>query len=59
MNTPSDAGSSSPLGSTVCDGGVNFSVYSRSASGIDLLTTRAHDGRVDLPAGGVAVIRES
>src|SRR4051794_15364098 len=37
MNPRSKAGDSSPLGSTVCDGGVNFSVYSRRASGIDLL----------------------
>src|SRR5262245_12474626 len=37
MNPPSTAGASSPLGSTVCDGGVNFSVYSRSAFGVDLL----------------------
>ena len=28
---------SSPLGATVRDGGVNFSVFSRSAAGIDLL----------------------
>lgn len=28
---------SSPLGATVCDNGVNFSIFSRSASGIDLL----------------------
>ena len=35
--TPNDAGSSSPLGSTVCDDGVNFSIYSRSALGMELL----------------------
>jgi len=29
------------------------------ASGIDLLTTHAYDGRVKLPAGAVAVIREN
>src|SRR5271167_281817 len=28
---------SSPLGSTVCNGGVNFSVYSRAASAVELL----------------------
>ncbi|HEV3340306.1 MAG TPA: glycogen debranching protein GlgX [Pirellulales bacterium] len=32
-----DTGGSSPLGATVCDGGVNFSVYSRSALGMELL----------------------
>ncbi len=28
---------SSPIGATLCPGGVNFSVYSRSASGVELL----------------------
>ncbi len=31
------AGSSSPLGATVLEGGVNFSIFSRSASWIELL----------------------
>jgi isoamylase len=31
------AGRSSPLGATVISGGVNFSIYSRSASGVELL----------------------
>jgi isoamylase len=43
MNPPSNAGDSSPLGSTVCDGGVNFSVYSRSASGVELLLFDGED----------------
>lgn len=30
-------GQSAPLGSTVCEGGVNFSLYSREASGVELL----------------------
>jgi isoamylase len=30
-------GRSSPLGATVCPGGVNFSIYSRSASGVELV----------------------
>ena len=30
-------GNSSPLGATVVDGGVNFSLYSRDATGIELL----------------------
>ena len=30
-------GHSSPLGATICDGGVNFSLYSRSASAVELL----------------------
>jgi isoamylase len=33
----SAAGQSSPLGATVCSGGVNFSIYSRGASGVELL----------------------
>jgi isoamylase len=37
MNRASKAGQSSPLGATVCPGGTNFSVYSRSASGVELL----------------------
>ena len=32
-----DSASPSPLGATVLSGGVNFSVFSRSASAIDLL----------------------
>jgi isoamylase len=31
------AGRSSPLGATVLDGGVNFSVFSRNGSGVELL----------------------
>jgi glycogen operon protein len=34
---PSGYGRSSPLGATVSSGGVNFSVYSRSATGLELL----------------------
>src|SRR5690242_13635502 len=30
-------GGSSPLGATICPGGVNFSVFSRDATGVDLL----------------------
>jgi glycogen operon protein len=37
MNPVSDAGRSSPLGATVRCGGVNFSLFSRSASGVELL----------------------
>ena len=37
MNPSSSAGASSPLGSTVCDGGVNFSVYSKNATAVELL----------------------
>src|SRR5213592_4785645 len=32
-----DIGRSSPLGATVLDGGVNFSLFSRTASGVELL----------------------
>jgi isoamylase len=37
MNAASNASQSSPLGATVCSGGANFSIYSRSASGVELL----------------------
>jgi isoamylase len=37
MKPASHTGQSSPLGVTVCSGGANFSVYSRSASGVELL----------------------
>jgi glycogen operon protein len=37
MNTKENLGSSSPLGTTTCNGGTNFSVYSRRASGVELL----------------------
>jgi isoamylase len=35
-NYPTGSGRSSPLGATISPGGVNFSVYSRSASGMEL-----------------------
>src|ERR1700730_1739815 len=37
MNPVSDTGRSSPLGATVRQGGVNFSLFSRSATGVELL----------------------
>jgi glycogen operon protein len=36
-------GRSAPLGSTICPGGVNFSVYSRGASGVELLLFDGED----------------
>jgi isoamylase len=46
-------GRSSPLGATVAGGGVNFSVFSRSATGIDLLLfDREDDAR---PARTIAI----
>ena len=42
----SSAGSSSPLGATLLPGGANFSIYSRSASGVELLLfDREDDGQ--------------
>ena len=38
-------GRSFPIGATLVDGGVNFSVYSRTATGIDLLLFDAADNR--------------
>ena len=37
MNLFATPGQSSPLGATVTDGGVNFSLFSRSATGVELL----------------------
>jgi glycogen operon protein len=37
MTPVGKAGHSSPLGATVVDGGVNFSLFSRSATGVELL----------------------
>ncbi len=37
MTTVRNMGRSSPLGATVVDGGVNFSLFSRSAAGVELL----------------------
>ena len=46
MDPIEHTGRSSPLGATVCQGGVNFSVYSRAARGVDLvLFDREDDAR--------------
>jgi glycogen operon protein len=37
MSEAVDAGASAPLGATVCEGGVNFSVFSKDATAIELL----------------------
>jgi len=37
INTDIDAGTSAPLGATPCMGGVNFSVFSKYATSVDLL----------------------
>ena len=37
MNDPEQPGRSAPLGASVVDGGVNFSLFSRSATGVELL----------------------
>ena len=45
-NGAESTGRTSPLGATVVPGGVNFSVYSRDASGVELvLFDREDDGR--------------
>src|ERR1700746_3211556 len=40
---PSNIGQSAPLGATVSPAGVNFSLYSRDASGVDLLFFQQED----------------
>lgn len=37
MNQPANLGLSHPLGATLRDGGANFSLYSRAATGVELL----------------------
>src|SRR5436305_2292180 len=37
MTQTESIGRSSPLGATVADGGVNFSLFSRTATGVELL----------------------
>src|ERR1700692_2538995 len=41
--TEETSGQSSPLGATVLPGGVNFSVFSRNASGVELLLFNRED----------------
>ncbi len=43
MDDPGSTGRSAPLGATVCPGGVNFSVFSRGASGVELLLFDGED----------------
>jgi len=43
MNPVGKAGQSSPLGATLVDGGVNFSVFSKHATGIELLLFESVD----------------
>src|SRR4051794_27405424 len=46
MSTIGNMGRSSPLGAAVVDGGVNFSLFSRTATGVELLLfDRAEDPR--------------
>src|SRR3954451_6234356 len=46
MPAVSAAGRSSPLGATLVDGGVNFSLFSRTATGVELLFfDRVEDAR--------------
>ena len=47
MTLSTDFGRSSPLGATVVDGGVNFSVFSRTATGVDLLLFDREDSAAD------------
>ena len=37
MNSAARIGSSSPLGATIIEGGANFSLFSRGATGVELL----------------------
>jgi isoamylase len=46
MNSVGNAGHSWPLGATIVDGGINFSLFSRSATSVELLL---FDGEDDAP----------
>src|SRR5437016_3195489 len=43
MSVDKIAGRTSPLGATVVDGGVNFSLFSRTATGVELLLFNRED----------------
>jgi glycogen operon protein len=43
MSLPATTGRSSPLGATIVDSGVNFSLFSRTATGVELLLFDATD----------------
>jgi pullulanase/glycogen debranching enzyme len=43
MNSPARIGRSSPLGSTITEGGANFSLFSRCATDVDLLFFDSED----------------
>ncbi len=45
---PISRGESRPLGATVCEGGVNFSLYSASATGVELLLFENYDDTAPL-----------
>jgi len=45
MNANAMTGQSAPLGATIANGGVNFSIYSRHATGVDLLFFDLEDDR--------------
>jgi len=48
MNPVGNTGHSAPLGATVVDGGVNFSLYSRSATGVELLLLRTSKNVINI-----------
>jgi isoamylase len=45
MNSAARIGSSSPLGATMIEGGANFSLFSRGATGVELLFDNESDAR--------------
>src|SRR3974377_2039422 len=45
MDCHENAGQSSPLGATLCDGGANFSLYSRSSEKVELVFFDREDDR--------------
>jgi glycogen operon protein len=57
LKTVENTGRSSPLGATVLPGGVNFSVYSRNATQVDLLLFDREDNAI--PARVITIDRAS
>ena len=50
-DSPEPIGSSARLGATVVDGGVNFSLFSRTATGVELLFFDREDDATPVPRG--------
>ena len=57
--SPETIGRSSPLGATVVDGGVNFSLFSRTATGVELLLFDREDDAQPVPRRSRSIRRRT